>query len=121
MIAGAISRHRAYVNLSVRSPSGQQAEVEFVLDTGFNGVITLPRAACVALGLPYVRPQPAGVAGGNRIMLEVYECYLLWDGAERDVELLAMDGPPLIGMTLLDGSDVHLQVTEGGLVTIESL
>jgi clan AA aspartic protease len=121
VIAGTISGRRAYVNLSVRGPSEQEGEVEFVLDTGFNGVITLPPAACAALGLPYVRPQPAGIAGGGRIMLEVYECNLLWDGAERNVEVLAMDGAPLIGMTLLDGSDVHLQVAEGGLVTIEAL
>jgi hypothetical protein len=39
----------------------------------------------------------------------------------RAVEILAMDGAPLIGMTLLDGFDVRLQVTDGGLVSIEPL
>jgi clan AA aspartic protease len=95
--------------------------VEFVLDTGFTGVITLPPAACTLLALTYVRPQPARLADGSHVMLEVYEATLIWDGAPRDVEVLAKEGSPLIGMTLLDGFDVHLQVTEGGLVTIVPL
>jgi hypothetical protein len=32
-----------------------------------------------------------------------------------------MEGAPLIGMTLLDGSDVHPQIAEGRLVSIEPL
>jgi predicted aspartyl protease len=54
-------------------------------------------------------------------MLDVYEASLLWDGVERAVEVLAMEGAPLIGMALLNGFDVRLQVAEGGLVTIEPL
>ena len=85
MITGAISRRRAYLNLTVRGPGGQEGEVEFVLDTGFTGVITLPPSACNLLALPYVRPQPAGLADGSRIMLDVYEATLLWDGVPRAV------------------------------------
>jgi clan AA aspartic protease len=121
MISGTISRRRAYIHLTVRGPSGQEAEVEFLLDTGFNGVIALPPAACTLIALPYIRPQPARLADGNQVILDVYEATLIWDGVPRDVEVLAKDGAPLIGMALLDGSDVRLQVTEGGLVTIQPL
>lgn len=121
MIAGTISNHRAYVNLSIRTPDGREHEIETVLDTGFTGVLTLPPAAVAALSLPYVGPQPARLADGSPVMLALHELTLLWDGEERPVEVLSMDGAPLIGMALLDGSDVHLQVTEGGLVSIEPL
>jgi clan AA aspartic protease len=121
MITGAISRRRAYINLTVRGPGGQEGDVEFLLDTGFNGAITLPPAACTLLALPYVRPQPTGLADGSRVLLDVHEATLLWDGRSRVVEVLAKDGTALIGMALLDGSDVRLQVTDGGLITIEPL
>jgi predicted aspartyl protease len=73
MITGAISRFRAYVNLVVSGPAGQEGEIEFVLDTGFVGDITLPPVACAAFGFPYLRPQPASLADGSRVVLEVYE------------------------------------------------
>ena len=92
MITGTVSQNRAYVGLLVRSPNGQEGTVEFVLDTGFTGVTTLPAAACSAFGLPVVRLQPARLADGSRIVLDVYEATLMWDGSERLVEVLAMDG-----------------------------
>ena len=46
---------------------------------------------------------------------------LLWDGEERDVEVLALEGAPLIGMTLLEDSDVRFQGRDGGVVSIEAI
>ena len=121
MITGTVSRRHAFVNLVVRGPQGHSAETEFVIDTGFTGVLTLPPDACAALHLHFARYQPAGLADGSQVMLDVYEATLLWDGEERLVEVLAMDSAPLIGMTALEGFDVRLQVVENGLVTIEPL
>jgi clan AA aspartic protease len=121
MISGTIAHRRAYVVLPVRDASAEEVEIEFVLDTGFTGSLTIPPEACSALALPFLRLQPAHLADRSRIMLDVYEADLLWDGVERTVEVLAMDGAPLIGMALLTGFDVRLQVAEGGLVTIEPL
>ena len=121
MIVGTIARRRAYVSLTVRGPGGAEGAVEFTLDTGFTASMTLPAAACAALTLPFLRIQPANLADRSRLMLDVYEATLLWNGTERPVEVLALDGAPLIGMSLLEDSDVRLQVTDGGLVTIEPL
>jgi clan AA aspartic protease len=119
MITGTISRRRALVNLAVRSPGGQERQVEFILDTGFTGMLTLPPTTCAALGLAVDRLQPVFVADGTRIMVDVYLATLLWEGGERTVEVLGTAGPPLLGMTLLDGCDVHLRVVDGGLVVIQ--
>jgi predicted aspartyl protease len=89
-----VSNHRAYDNLSVRAPDGQEHEIETVLDTGFTGVLTHPPMAIAALSLPYIRPQPATLADGSPIMLALHELTLLWDGEERQVEVLAMEGTP---------------------------
>lgn len=121
MTTGTVLYRRILVDLTLRGPTGREAELEFVLDTGFTGVLTMMPSACEALGLLYVRPQPASLADGTSIILEVYQSALLWNGGEHDVEILAMDGAPLIGMTLLEDSDVRFQGNEGGLVSIGPL
>src|SRR5688500_2554397 len=113
MITGHISGYRAYISLVVRGPAGQEGEVEFVVDTGFTGQLTLPRAACLALGLLADRPQPSRLADGSRVILEVFLATVLWDGGAKTVEVLGMGGHPLLGMGLLHGHDVHLHVTDG--------
>jgi clan AA aspartic protease len=121
MITGRVSALHALVAFTVRGPNGREGNAEFVLDTGFTGYVTLPPARCAALGLVYLRPQPANLADRSPVILDVYAAALLWNGTERDVEVLAMEGPALLGMLALNGSDVRLQVAEGGLVTIEPL
>jgi len=119
--SGTVLHRRTLVDLNLRGPTGREAELEFVLDTGFTGVLTLMPSACKALELRYIRPQPASLAEGSSIILEVYQASLVWNGEEHDVEILAMYGEPLIGMTLLEDSDVRFQGNEGGLVSIEPL
>ena len=121
MMTGTVRNRRVFVELSLIDPVGQVADVEFVLDSGFTGVTTLAPAACAALALPFLRLQPAGLADGSPLLLEVYQVTLLWDGEEREVEVLALEGAPLIGMTLLEDSDVRFQGREGGFVSIEAL
>lgn len=120
MITGAVSNRRAYVTLFV-SGSGGQGDVEFVVDTGFTGYMTLPSAACLALKLPFEGYQPSSLADASQRMLAIYRLTVLWDGEEREVDVLAIDSAPLIGMSLLDGYDTRIQAMEGGLVTIERL
>jgi clan AA aspartic protease len=120
MITGTVSNHRAYVNLIVRGANGQ-SEVEFVLDSGFTGALTLPPADCIALGLRPDRIQPSFLADRTRILLEVFAATLMWDGVERQVEVLAMEGAPLLGMTVLSGNNIRIQAMEGGLVAVEPL
>jgi clan AA aspartic protease len=119
MISGTVSRHRAYVPLTLRGPSGQQGDADFVLDTGFTGFLTLPPSACAALALPFDHLQPSFLADGTQVMLDVHIATVLWDGMEQEVKVLAMEGAPLLGMSLLEGHDIQIQAVEGGLVTIE--
>ena len=121
MIIGIVQNQRAFLPLTVQGPEGHSSNVDFVLDTGFTGTITLPKAVCLALQLQVKRLQSAGLADGSRVVLEVYEAALLWDGEERRVEALAMESAPLLGMTALDGYDVRLQVADNGLLTVEAL
>jgi clan AA aspartic protease len=121
MITGIIQGRQSTNTLPVFGEDGAEIEVEFVLDTGFTGVTTLPPALCLSLEALFLRVQRAGLADGSPILLRVYAVTLLWDGQERTVEALAMEGEPLIGMTLLDDHDVSLRVREGSVFTIKSI
>ena len=45
------------LKLTVRDARGQSHDVEVVMDTGFNGFLTLPPALIAALGLPWLCRQ----------------------------------------------------------------
>jgi hypothetical protein len=51
----------------------------------------------------------------------VHEALILWNDAERRVHVLATGNRPLIGTALLDGCELVVQFTEGGLVTVDEL
>lgn len=117
-MTGVVSDNRAYLVLPL-SGSGGQGNIEFVIDTGFTGVTTLPPAFCAALALPLARYQPSLLADSTSVLLEVYIATLHWDDKDREVEVLSLEGAPLIGTTLLKGYDLRLEIVDGGIVTIE--
>ena len=120
MITGYISARHALVPLTVSGPNGQ-GTVDFVLDTGFAGFLTLSQKDVTTLGLVYSHPMPAHLADGSRVMVSVYKATVLWDGQTRDIEVLATGGERLLGTSLLDGYDVRIQFTHGGVVIIERI
>ena len=65
--------------------------------------------------------MPANLADDSIIQVEVYVATILWNGEEREAEILATGKRPLIGTLLLDGSELNVQFAEGGLLSIEPL
>jgi predicted aspartyl protease len=49
------SFYQATIRLIVRGPTGHAQEIEAVIDTGFDGALSLPPADIAALGLPWRR------------------------------------------------------------------
>jgi clan AA aspartic protease len=109
------------VLLTVRAANGQPHGVEAVIDTGFNGFLTLPPALIAALGLHWLCRQQGELADGSVIAFDVYVATVDWDGQPRSVEVEAADAQPLLGMALLKGSEMRIQVLSGGPVTILAL
>ena len=111
----------ASLRLSVEDPRGQLHEVEVILDTGFNGFLTLPSALIAALGLPWLSRQQGQLADGTFQVLDVFAAAILWDGQPRTVEVEALDAQPLIGMALMRGHELRVHVQPGGVVTIAAV
>jgi clan AA aspartic protease len=122
MITGVVSPYReALVRVTVRGPGGQEQEIEAVIDTGFDGALTLPLAHIVSLGLPWRRRGRALLADGSESLFDIYEATVVWDSMTRRIAVDAADTDPLIGMSLLYGYELTIQAVEGGHVIIQAL
>jgi clan AA aspartic protease len=122
MISGAVNEGlAAVVRLMVRGRQGQELGTEAVVDTGYNGSLTLPSSLIAELGLPFLRYSRAVLGDGRETVFEVYEAILLWNGQLRRVPIDSADTSPLLGMALLYGHDLTIQVIEGGAVSIREM
>ena len=107
MMSGTITNLRPHLDLFIKGEDGQGV-FEFTLDTGYEGTFTLSVAHCVVLKLPWLRKQRSFLADGSSLQLDVYLLTVVWDGEERDVEILAVGQEPLLGATMLKGYEVCL-------------
>jgi len=122
MITGEVNvHHEATIRLPVRDADGREQAVEAILDTGFNGSLTLPPAVIAALGLPWRSRGLVILANGTEDQCDIYVATVIWDGTPRNILVEAAETDPLVGMALLYGHDVRMQVVQGGRVSIEAL
>lgn len=119
MITGVVNANReATIHLLAHGPSGQQQEVEAIIDTGFTGFLTLPPVLVQELDLAWLCRQPGVLADGSVKFFDVYIATVIWEGQPRIVEVEASDTDPLVGMSLLDRHSLRIDVLPGGVVTI---
>ena len=122
MMTGVVNTDlEALLRLTVRDAGGSPRDVEAVIDTGFNGFLTLPPALIAALGLPWLCRQQGQLADGSLLAFDVYVATVDWHGQPRSVEVEAADAQPLLGMAMMQGSELRMQVVPGGSVAIEGL
>ena len=122
MINGKITTHReAIIGLEVIGSNQKREKVEAVIDTGFNGYLTLPNNLINSLNLQQAGSRRVTLGDGNIVVLEMYFAKVLWHGQEREILALQADGGTLIGISLLYGSRLVLEVIDNGNVTIDSL
>jgi clan AA aspartic protease len=121
MIVGEITaENEAVVSLQL-SIGTTTVRINAVLDTAFTEYLTLAPDIVSMLSLPRIESTPMLLADGTRVTMDVHETGLLWDGEPRSVPVHVAAGSPLIGMKLLKGSLVTLEVVDGGSVRIEAL
>ncbi len=121
MIIGAVRSDEARIRLKVRDQQGPEQEVETVIDSGFTGELTLPQTLIVALGLRWRSVERATLADGSTCVFQVYVGELIWDGKVRRILVDEAAAVPLVGMRLLKGHELKIQVRHRGRVTIKRL
>jgi predicted aspartyl protease len=111
----------AVLRVTIRGPGGLELETDAILDTGFTDYFSIESSQIAALGLPHRGTMQFELANGTLVPLEIHRGEILWNGQWRSMLVTAAGGAPLIGMSLLAGSRVTLNVIDGGPVTIEPL
>ena len=112
----------ANVSLDVHGENGATEQVAFIIDTGFTDEISLPQAVISRLGLPLSGNADEFIlADGTTGRYSIYAAHILWHGQLREVEVVNLEGDPLVGMELLLGSNLNVDAIPGGMVTIAEL
>jgi clan AA aspartic protease len=86
----------------VTGPAGN-LDVDAVIDTGFNGELTLPREQLDTLGVPKATVTEVTLADGRVRDVPLYEANVLLSGATREVFVAEVPTMPLVGTGLLQG------------------
>jgi clan AA aspartic protease len=121
MITGVVSSDEARIRFKVKGLRGQEQDVEAVIDTGYTASLTLPPAVVATLGLRWQSVERFTLADGSECLLDVYVARVDWDGKVRTILVNEADGDPLVGMRLLRGQELKMQVRARGKVTIKRL
>lgn len=122
MISGWVNAYReAVLHLAVRNLDGREQEIAAVIDTGFNGHLTLPSHLISELDLPFRRNGRAVLGDGSTVTFDVHEAIILWNGRQRRIPVDSADSEPLLGMGLLEGHELNIEVIQGGKAVIRPL
>ena len=122
MIAGSVnSRREAIVEIEVVDSGDQRHAISAVIDTGFSEYLCIPLSAIAALGLQRVCRVRMTLADGSEELMATYKATVIWEGVQRVVEVQAGKIDPFLGMAMLAGHELRIQVAEGGAVTIEAM
>ena len=121
MIRGNVDADKqAVISLELRGPNGQSKTVATVIDTGYNGALTITPDIAVTLQLPFREIRTYELGNGELVDFPIHDVTLIWDGQPRDVTAIATDGGVLAGMSLLSGYTLFIDVVDGGEVRIEA-
>lgn len=122
MITGAVLGSLfPYVQLVFRGPDGTETPVNFHLDTGYNGYLALPSGRIERLGLSRSESDDGmdvELADGSTFVAPIYDATVVWDGQERTIPVLTLDGEPLLGTSLLFDHEANIHFVNGGSVRI---
>jgi predicted aspartyl protease len=92
--------------------------VDGIVDSGFTASLALPAATVTALALVRQSGGTAVLADGSVRHFDICAAEVLWEGNWRSVLVSAVGNEPLLGMHLLAGHKLGIEVVPGGIVEI---
>ena len=109
------------VSLTVRGPSNRVRHVRAVIDTGFNGYLSLMPEIVADLGLVWKQTDITTLADGSETAVEVFEATVTWDDQDRAIFVDEANTIPLVGTGLLAGYALKTEFRPRGKVRIEPI
>ena len=115
-------RLRTLLEVQIQDAQGRLVSIPAILDTGCQFALVLPRQIASRLGL---RPKGSGrgvrTAGGDERFVPAYTATIMWNGYRREIEVVEMDNPPIVGTELLEGFAINIEMRKAGRVMLEPL
>ena len=122
MIRGKINAAReAVIRLELRGPTGQTAVVDTVIDTGYSGFLTVTPEIASRLMLKWHSGRYGSMADGSIREFMVYIAEVYWNDGWRETEVLALGNEVLLGMRMLQGYKLTVEVVPDGGIEISPL
>ncbi len=118
---GTVVGLQARISLYLRLAEHADIEIECVVDTGFEGFLTLPPVVVEELGIPYLINISANLADNSSVKTDVHAATIVWNGIERQAAVLAMGHRPLIGTALLKDCHLSIDFCDGGTVIVDDI
>jgi predicted aspartyl protease len=122
MIAGNVTpKGRAVIHLLIQGPVGSSQWTDAAVDTAYNGSLALPGNLIAALRLPYRGMRKTTLADGSGANVRAFRATVQWHGQPRQVDVTEVRDGALVGMSLLRGSRLTIDVVANGGVRIEPI
>ena len=122
MIVGKVNADdEPIIRVFILTQSGMPHELQATVDTGFNEFLSLPTDLIDALQLPFLAYENVILANGSEEQCAVHKVMVLWDGQPREARVQANEGAPLIGMSLMRGYRLTVDVEVDGAVILERI
>ena len=111
----------AMLSVALSHADGRRHVIDAVIDTGFNGFLTLPSTIIAILDLPWSASDIVTLGDGSETLFDLYAATVIWDGQYCEIDIAESETEPLLGMALLYGYRLQIDAVEGGIVRIEAL
>ena len=122
MMTGNVNASReAVFRITVRDVNGQDHERDSIIDTGFDGWLSLSSDFIATLGLQWQRFGRAILADGSESTFNIYRGVVLWDAQPHTILIYELDSEPLLGMSLMYGYELVLPVLDGATFTFRRI
>jgi clan AA aspartic protease len=122
MITGIVnSSLEATLRLTVLGPGGRTCRIQAVVDTGFDGFLSLPPALIAELELVWNGKSQATLADGSITSFDTYDGMVVWERRRKAIFIDEADTTPLIGTALLADFEMKAHFRPRGKVMIKSL
>ena len=122
MMQGVVNlRREATLTVVIGNSNRKLQKIEAVIDTGFNGYLSLPSTIITDLNLPWSGSDIVTLGDGSETFFDLYIATIIWDGKYREIDIVESETEPLLGMAMLYGYRLQVDNVEKGIVKIEAL
>ncbi len=108
--------YEAMLRLVIETEQRKKHSIDAIINTTFGGFLGLPSSMIDMLGLKSIPPDSS-----ESMSESCYQATVLWDDERRLIPVNVVMGEPIVGMGLLQGYSLQIQVTQHGLVTVDRI